>query len=48
VRGTRWLTIDSCEGTLTVVVEGVVVVRDFTTGETVVVKAGDRYFASAR
>jgi hypothetical protein len=48
VRGTKWLTIDSCEGTLTVVVEGVVVVRDFTTGETVVVKAGDRYFASAR
>jgi hypothetical protein len=48
VRGTKWLTVDSCAGTLTVVVEGVVLVRDFTTGETVVVRAGDRYFASAR
>ena len=48
VRGTKWLTVDSCKGTLTVVVEGVVVVRDFTTGETVAVKAGERYFASVR
>ena len=48
VRGTKWLTVDSCKGTLTVVVEGVVVVRDFTTGETVEVKAGERYFASVR
>lgn len=48
VRGTKWLTVDSCEGTLTVVVEGVVMVRDFTTGETVAVKAGERYFASVR
>lgn len=48
VRGTKWLTVDSCEGTLTVVVEGVVMVRDFTTGETVEVEAGHRYFASAR
>jgi hypothetical protein len=46
VRGTKWLTVDSCAGTLTVVVEGVVVVRDFTTGETVAVRAGERYFAS--
>jgi hypothetical protein len=48
VRGTKWLTVDSCAGTLTVVVEGVVMVRDFTTGETVAVRAGQRYFASAR
>jgi len=48
VRGTKWLTIDSCKGTLTVVVEGTVMVRDFTTGETIPVKAGHRYFASAR
>jgi hypothetical protein len=48
VRGTRWLTVDSCAGTLTVVVEGVVMVRDFTTGELVKVTAGHRYFASVR
>jgi hypothetical protein len=47
VRGTKWLTEDTCDGTLTVVVEGVVVVRDFTTGQSVAVAAGDRYFASA-
>ena len=48
VRGTKWLTVDSCEGTLTVVVEGTVMVTDFTTGETTAVHAGERYFASAR
>jgi hypothetical protein len=48
VRGTRWLTVDSCTGTLTVVVEGVVMVRDFSTNELVEVTAGHRYFASAR
>ena len=47
VRGTKWLTLDTCDGTLTVVVEGVVDVTDFTTGKTVAVPAGDRYFASA-
>lgn len=46
VRGTKWLTVDTCAGTLTVVVEGVVVVRDFTTGETITLRAGDRYFAT--
>ena len=29
VRGTRWLTKDTCAGTLTVVTQGAVVVRDF-------------------
>jgi hypothetical protein len=48
VRGTRWLTVDSCAGTLTVVVEGVVLVRDFTTGDLIEVTAGHRYFASVR
>ena len=48
VRGTKWLTVDSCGGTLTVVVEGVVLVHDFTTGKTIAVRAGHRYFASAR
>jgi hypothetical protein len=47
VRGTKWLTEDSCDGTLTVVVEGVVVVKDFTTGKFVEVPAGHSYFASA-
>jgi hypothetical protein len=47
VRGTRWLTQDTCDGTLTVVVEGVVLVRDLTTGETVTIRAGQRYFANA-
>jgi hypothetical protein len=48
VRGTRWLTVDSCAGTLTVVVEGVVMVRDFSNGDLVEVTAGHRYFASVR
>jgi hypothetical protein len=46
VRGTIWLTEDTCEGTTTFVVRGVVDVTDFTTGETHSVKAGHRYFAS--
>ena len=46
VRGTIWLTQDTCEGTLTLVVRGVVVVTDFTTGETHTLRAGDRYFAT--
>jgi hypothetical protein len=48
VRGTKWLTVDSCAGTLTVVVEGVVEVRDFVTGETITLRAGQRYFAASR
>jgi hypothetical protein len=47
VRGTKWLTQDTCDGTLTVVVEGVVEVTDLSTGTTVAVKAGQRFFASA-
>ena len=46
VRGTIWLTQDTCEGTLTFVVRGVVEVTDFTTGETHEVHAGERYFAT--
>jgi hypothetical protein len=45
VRGTRWLTQDFCDGTLTRVVEGSVAVRDLRTGKTVVVRAGHSYFA---
>ena len=40
VRGTRWLTQDSCSGTLTRVTEGVVSVRDNVKKKTVIVRAG--------
>jgi hypothetical protein len=46
VRGTIWLTQDTCEGTRTVVVRGVVDVTDLTTGETHSITAGHSYFAS--
>jgi hypothetical protein len=45
VRGTRWLTKDTCAGTLTVVTQGAVVVRDYARHRNVVVKAGHRYLA---
>jgi CSLREA domain-containing protein len=45
VRGTKWLTEDSCNGTLTRVVKGSVSVRDFAKKKTVVVKAGKKYVA---
>jgi hypothetical protein len=48
VRGTRWLTKDRCDGTLTRVKAGVVAVRDLRRHKTVVVKAGHAYFARAR
>jgi PKD domain/Lactonase, 7-bladed beta-propeller len=47
VRGTRWLTVDRCDGTLTIVREGTVAVRDFTLDQTVLVDAGERYLAQA-
>ena len=47
VRGTRWLTQDTCAGTLVRVSEGVVSVRDLVRRRTVEVRAGDRYFARA-
>jgi virginiamycin B lyase len=40
VRGTRWLTQDRCDGTLTKVTEGAVEVRNRRTGATTVVEAG--------
>jgi streptogramin lyase len=46
VRGTKWLTDDQCTGTLTKVVAGSVVVRDFARKKNVVVTAGHRYFAA--
>jgi DNA-binding beta-propeller fold protein YncE len=45
VRGTRWLTQDSCEGTLTAVRRGRVAVRDFVRDTTTVLEAGERYLA---
>jgi hypothetical protein len=48
VRGTRWLVQDSCAGTLTRVVRGVVAVRDNVRHKTVVLRAGKRYLARAR
>jgi Ca2+-binding RTX toxin-like protein len=47
VRGTTWLTVDRCDGTLTRVITGTVVVRDFTLHRTVVVHAGEQYLARA-
>ena len=48
VRGTNWLSIDRCEGSLTVVYEGVVDVYDATLDRTVEVSAGQRYLAVAK
>jgi streptogramin lyase len=48
VRGTRWLTVDRCDGTLTRVTDGSVVVRDFRTHRNVVVRAGHSYLAHTR
>jgi hypothetical protein len=48
VRGTRWLTQDTCTSTLTRVVRGVVAVRDRVKRKTVIVRAGHRYTARAK
>ena len=48
VRGTTWLTDDRCDGTLTKVRQGSVLVRDFVRRRNVIVRAGKRYFAKAR
>jgi hypothetical protein len=48
VRGTRWLTEDGCDSTLTRVVKGSVSVRDFVKRKTVVVKAGKKYVAKSK
>ena len=45
VRGTKWLTEDRCNGTLTRVTKGTVTVRDFARKRTVIVRAGQRYLA---
>jgi hypothetical protein len=48
VRGTTWVTVDSCIGTKTRVTQGAVVVKDRHTHRAVVVKAGHSYLARAR
>ena len=45
VRGTRWLTSDRCDGTLTTVARGIVSVVDLKTKKTVTVRAGRSYLA---
>ena len=45
VRGTRWVVVDECRGTLTKVTDGVVAVRDFRRHKTVLVRAGHQYLA---
>jgi hypothetical protein len=47
VRGTKWLTQDQCNGTLTRVIRGVVRVRNFRAHKTVNVHAGHSYLALA-
>jgi hypothetical protein len=47
VRGTKWVTTDRCDGTLTRVTRGRVAVRDFRRRRTIVVRAGKRYLARA-
>ena len=45
VRGTRWVTIDRCDGTLTRVTEGAVLVRQTGTRRRVLVRAGHSHLA---
>jgi hypothetical protein len=47
VRGTIWDTIDRCDGTLTKVTRGVVVVRDLRKRRNITVRAGKSYLARA-
>ena len=47
VRGTIWNVEDRCDGTLTVVRRGRVVVRDFRRKRNIVLRAGKRYLARA-
>jgi hypothetical protein len=45
VRGTRWVVIDTCAGTLTRVSRGAVVVRDEVRKKSVLVRAGEHFLA---
>jgi hypothetical protein len=48
VRGTRWLTLETCKGTLTHVAQGAVSVRDLHAHKTVLVRAHHSYVAHSR
>jgi hypothetical protein len=48
VRGTQWVVEDRCDGTLTRVIEGSVLVRDFAKRRNIVLKQGRRYLARPR
>jgi streptogramin lyase len=48
VRGTVWMTSETCAGTLTRVTEGAVAVRDVARKKTVLVRKGGSYLARAR
>lgn len=48
VRGTRWVTTDTCAGTRTTVTEGSVSVRDVHRKRSVLVRAGHSYLARSR
>ena len=45
VRGTKWVVTDRCDGTLTRVAQGSVLVRDFKRKRNKVVRAGKQYLA---
>ena len=45
VRGTRWVTTDTCAGTRTTVLKGAVSVKDINKGRTVLVTKGHSYLA---
>jgi virginiamycin B lyase len=48
VRGTTWLSVERCDGTLTRVTEGRVLVRDLGRRRTVLLRPGTAYLARAR
>src|SRR4051812_18229967 len=48
VRGTKWVTTDTCAGTRTTVTDGAVSVRDTRRHRTVLVRAGHSYVARSR
>jgi hypothetical protein len=47
VRGTQWVVIDRCDGTLVRVVRGSVTVRDRLRNKTVIIRAGQEYLVRA-
>jgi hypothetical protein len=48
VRGTSWVTEDYCDGTVIRVRRGTVSVRDLVRRATIIVRAGQSYFAKRR